>query len=83
MGEVAALMADSGTITIASLISPYRADRDMVRKQHAQWKVPFFEVFIDAPLKTVEDRDPKGLYKKVRAGIIKSFTGKHTLSSQF
>jgi len=75
VGETAALMADSGTITIASLISPYRADRDIVRKQHAQWKVPFYEVFIDAPLETVEKRDPKGLYKKVRAGIIKSFTG--------
>jgi 3'-phosphoadenosine 5'-phosphosulfate synthase len=75
VGEVAALMADSGTITIASLISPYRADRDAVREQHKQWGVPFFEVYVDVSLAGAEERDPKGLYKKVRAGVIKSFTG--------
>jgi 3'-phosphoadenosine 5'-phosphosulfate synthase len=75
VGEAAALMADSGTITIASLISPYRADRDAVREQHAQWGVPFFEVYVDVSLAGAEERDPKGLYKKVRAGVIKSFTG--------
>lgn len=74
-GEAALLIAESGAIAIASLVSPYRVDRDRVRARHAQLGIPFIEVFIDAPLAVVEARDPKGLYKKARAGEIAVFTG--------
>merc|ERR1712050_823434 len=60
---------------IAGLISPYAADRQYAREIHVNASLPFMEVFIDAPLKTVEARDPKGLYKKAREGNIKGFTG--------
>lgn len=75
IGEVAKLFADGGIITIASFISPYKADRDSVRKLHDEGDLPFFEVYVDAPLNVAESRDPKGLYKKARAGEIKGFTG--------
>jgi len=77
IGEVAKLFADSGVITITSFVSPYRADRDLVRKLHADAKpaMPFVEVFVDTPVAECEKRDPKGLYKKARAGEIKGFTG--------
>ena len=75
IGEVAKLFADAGVITLSSFISPYRADRDLVRKLHADAGLPFFEVFIDLPIEVAEQRDPKGLYKKARAGEIKGFTG--------
>lgn len=81
IGEVAKLFADASTIAITSFISPYRADRDMARELHAQTsggedqKLPFIEVFVDVPLEVAEKRDPKGLYKKARAGEIKDFTG--------
>ncbi|MCC5830488.1 MAG: adenylyl-sulfate kinase [Phycisphaeraceae bacterium] len=75
IGEVARLFADSGLITIASFISPYRADRQRVRAMHADATLPFFEVYVDCPLEVAEQRDPKGLYKKARAGLIKGFTG--------
>lgn len=77
IGEVAKLFADAGVITITSFVSPYRADRDIVRKLHAEAKpaLPFFEVFVDTPVELCEERDPKGLYKKARAGEIKNFTG--------
>ncbi|MGH7857668.1 MAG: adenylyl-sulfate kinase [Candidatus Binatia bacterium] len=75
IGEVAKLFSDAGLITITSFISPYRADRDLVRKLHEESKVPFIEVFVDCPLGEAEKRDPKGLYKKARAGEIKGFTG--------
>ena len=75
IGEVAKLMADSGVITISSFISPYQADRDQVRAIHDQAKLPFLEVFINTPIEICESRDPKGLYKKARAGEIKGFTG--------
>ena len=75
IGEVAKLFSDAGIITITSFISPYRADRDLVRKLHEDGDLPFIEVFIDAPLAVAEERDPKGLYKKARAGEIKGFTG--------
>ncbi|XP_020084092.1 adenylyl-sulfate kinase 3-like isoform X1 [Ananas comosus] len=73
VGEVAKLFADAGVICTASLISPYRRDRDACRAL-----VPdsmFIEVFMDVPLKVCEERDPKGLYKLARAGKIKGFTG--------
>ncbi len=75
IGEVAKLFADSGSIAITSFISPYSADRDAVRALHEAEKLPFFEVYVDTPLEVCEERDPKGLYKKARAGEIKGFTG--------
>lgn len=75
VGEVARLFADAGVVTISSFISPYRRDRDQVRRIHEESGVEFLEVFIDTPLEVCESRDPKGLYKKARAGEIKGFTG--------
>lgn len=75
VGEVARLFSDAGVVTISSFISPYQRDRDRVRAIHQQSGVPFLEVFIDTPLEVCESRDPKGLYKKARAGEIKGFTG--------
>ena len=75
VGELACLFSDSGSITIVSLVSPYKADRDMARKRHEDQGIKFLEVFMDVPLKIVQDRDPKGLYKKVAAGELKGFTG--------
>jgi adenylylsulfate kinase len=75
IGEVAKLFADAGLIAITSFISPYRADRDAVRKLHDEAGIPFLEVFVDIPIAEAEKRDPKGLYKKARAGQIKGFTG--------
>ena len=72
VGEVAALFADAGFICISAFISPYRADRETAR---AAAKGRFHEVFIDADMETCERRDPKGLYKKARAGKIADFTG--------
>jgi adenylylsulfate kinase len=73
IGEVAKLYTDAGIINITSFISPYRADRDAVRANMGTGD--FIEVFIDAPIEVCEERDPKGLYKKARAGEIKGFTG--------
>ncbi|CAA0115148.1 Adenylyl-sulfate kinase [BD1-7 clade bacterium] len=75
VGEVSKLMADSGVLVLNSFISPYVADRDMVRKLHEEADLPFIEVFVDCSLNEAEKRDPKGLYKKARAGEIKNFTG--------
>lgn len=75
VGELACLFSDAGIITIVSLVSPYRDDRDDVRKRHADQNIKFLEVFMDVPLTVVQDRDPKGLYKKVAAGELKGFTG--------
>jgi adenylylsulfate kinase len=78
IGEVAKLFADSGVIAITSFISPYRADRDRCRAMHENapgGPLPFFEVFIDTPIAVCELRDPKGLYKKARAGLLPHFTG--------
>lgn len=75
VGEVSKLMADSGVIVLNSFISPYVADRDNVRALHKDGDLPFLEVFVDCALDEAEKRDPKGLYKKARAGEIKNFTG--------
>jgi adenylylsulfate kinase len=75
IGEVAKLFADCGVLTMTSFISPYRADRDKVRALHVEAKLPFIEVFVNTPIETCEQRDPKGLYKKARAGQLKGFTG--------
>ena len=73
VGEVAKLMVDAGLIVVCAFISPYKRDRQMVRSIFAHGQ--FVEVFLDTPLDVCEDRDPKGLYKKARQGIIKQFTG--------
>jgi adenylylsulfate kinase len=75
IGEVARLFADSGAIALTAFISPYRADRDQARQIHEKDKIPFLEVFVDTPIEVCEQRDPKGLYKKARAGELKGFTG--------
>lgn len=75
IGEIAKLFADAGIISLSSFISPYRADRDAVRQLHKAAGLDFIEVFVDCPLQEAEKRDPKGLYKKARAGEIKNFTG--------
>merc|ERR1712100_430884 len=77
VAEVAKLFAEAGAIVIAGLISPYAADRQFAREVHHNASLPFLEVFVDAPLAVVQERDPKGLYKKVEQGKIKSFTGVH------
>ncbi len=73
IGEVSKLFVDSGAIVLTAFISPFIADREQVRDLLP--KGQFLEVFIDTPLEVCESRDPKGLYKKARAGEIKNFTG--------
>ncbi len=73
VAEVARLMADAGLIVLVALISPFRAERDMARGLLPQGE--FLEIFIDVPLAEAEKRDPKGLYRKARAGQLKNFTG--------
>jgi adenylylsulfate kinase len=73
VGAVSQLMCDAGLVTLTAFVSPYRADRDAVRATLAPGD--FIEIFVDAPLEVCEARDPKGLYKKARAGQIKDFTG--------
>ncbi|KAH9048368.1 adenylylsulfate kinase [Lactarius hengduanensis] len=75
IGEVSRLFTDAACITLTAFISPYRADRALARKIHEDAGLNFMEVFVDAPLEVVEQRDPKGLYKKARLGEIKEFTG--------
>ncbi|XP_075910974.1 bifunctional 3'-phosphoadenosine 5'-phosphosulfate synthase 2-like isoform X4 [Petromyzon marinus] len=75
IAEVARLFADAGLVCITSFISPYQRDRENARKIHSDAGLPFFELFVDAPLEVCEQRDVKGLYKKARAGEIKGFTG--------
>jgi bifunctional enzyme CysN/CysC len=74
-GEVAAILAEAGVVAIVPLISPYRAARDRARAVHEARGVPFFEVFVDTPIEVCEERDPKGLYAKARAGELPGFTG--------
>ena len=73
VGEVAKMMTDAGLVVITAFISPFRAERDMVRKMIAADE--FYEIHIDTPLATAESRDVKGLYKQARAGKLKNFTG--------
>ena len=75
IGEVSKLFVDTGVVVLSSFISPYRADRDMVRALHEEAGMIFLEVFVDVPLAVAEARDPKGLYITARAGEIKNFTG--------
>ena len=73
IGEVAKLFVDAGLVVMTAFISPYRSDRELVRELMEQGE--FLEVFVNTPLEVCEERDPKGLYKKARAGEIKNFTG--------
>ena len=73
IGEVAKLFTDAGIITITAFISPYREDRDAVRRLLSDGE--FIEVYVKCPLVVCEERDTKGLYKKARAGEVKDFTG--------
>ncbi|XP_012285069.1 bifunctional 3'-phosphoadenosine 5'-phosphosulfate synthase isoform X2 [Orussus abietinus] len=75
VAEVAKLFADSGLIALCSFVSPFEADRKMARRIHEEAGLPFFEVFVDAPLDVCEARDVKGLYRRARQGSIKGFTG--------
>ena len=75
IGEVAKLFGDAGVLSLSSFISPYMADRDEVRALHEAAGLEFIEVFVDCSLAEAEKRDPKGLYKKARAGEIQNFTG--------
>ena len=68
-------MADAGTVVITAFISPYRADRRRARAIALEANAEFVQVFVDAPLRVCEERDPKQLYKKARAGKISDFTG--------
>ncbi|WP_067707622.1 MULTISPECIES: adenylyl-sulfate kinase [unclassified Erwinia] len=73
VGEVATLMVDAGLVVLSAFISPHRAERQMVRDMQGEGR--FIEVFVDTPLAICEARDPKGLYKKARAGELRNFTG--------
>ena len=73
IGEVGKLFVDAGLIVLSAFISPFRSDRQMVRSLFPVGE--FVEVYISTPLEVCEQRDPKGLYKKARAGVIKNFTG--------
>jgi bifunctional enzyme CysN/CysC len=75
VGEVAALFADAGVVAVVPLISPFRAGRDAARARAAEAGVRFAEVHVDTPLELCEQRDPKGLYARARAGELKGMTG--------
>ena len=75
VGEVAKLLAEAGTVAIASLVSPFKDARDQVRAAHEAAGIPFYEVHVDTSLEECEKRDPKGLYAKARAGEITDLTG--------
>lgn len=73
--HVAGLFADAGVVALVSLVSPYAADRALARRLHDEAALPFFEVFVNAPVSECERRDPKGLYARARSGQISGFTG--------
>ena len=75
VAHVARLFADAGVIALVPLVSPYRAARRLARELHVAADLPFAEVFVDTPLEICEARDPKGLYRKARAGEITGMTG--------
>ena len=75
VAHVARLFADAGVVAVVPLISPYRAARQVARDLHAAADLPFYEVFVDTPLEVCEERDPKGLYARARAGEITGMTG--------
>ena len=73
--HVARLLAESGTVALVSLVSPYRADRETAAALHGADELAFLEIFVDAPLELCEQRDPKGLYARARAGELAGLTG--------
>lgn len=75
VSHTAHLLADAGVVVLAALISPYRQDRDPIRTNLQQAKIPFLELYVQASLETCEGRDPKGLYQLARQGKIANFTG--------
>ena len=75
VSEVARLMADAGLVVLVPVISPYRADRARVRAAHVAAEIPFHEVWVSTPIEVFEQRDPKGMYRRARAGEITGFTG--------
>ncbi len=75
IGEIAKLFVDSGVLALSSFVSPYRTDRDIVRKLHEDDGMDFIEIYVNVPLAVAEERDPKGLYKKARKGELPNFTG--------
>lgn len=75
IGEISKLFVDAGVIVLSSFISPYANDRHTVRSIHNESNYHFIEIYVDCSLESAESRDPKGLYKKARAGEIKNFTG--------
>ncbi len=75
VAHVARLFADAGLVAIVPVISPYRRAREFARRLHDEARLPFVEVFVDTPLELCEQRDPKGLYAKARAGEITGMTG--------
>jgi bifunctional enzyme CysN/CysC len=75
VGEVSRLMADAGLVVLVPIISPYRADRLLVRRSHLDAGIRFVEVHVSTPIEECERRDPKGLYARARAGEITGFTG--------
>jgi bifunctional enzyme CysN/CysC len=75
IGEVSRLMADAGLVVAVPVISPYEADREQARTAHEAARIPFFEVWVSTPIEVCEQRDPKGMYARARAGEITSFTG--------
>lgn len=75
IGEVSALFSDAGILTMTSFISPYKDDRALARAAHERRNIPFVEVYVSTPIDVCETRDPKGLYKKAKAGEIPNFTG--------
>ena len=74
-GEACVLLADAGVIAVACLVSPYIRDRAAVRARHDEMGIPFLEIFVDVPVEVAERRDPKGHYRKARAGAMTGFTG--------
>ncbi len=76
-GEACTMLADAGIVVLASLVSPFRVDRDRVRAVHASRGIPFFEAHVAVSLEVAEQRDTKGLYRRARAGEIADFTGIH------
>merc|ERR1712087_215171 len=75
VAEVSKLFAEAGAIVVAGLISPFAKDRAFAREAHLNASLPFLEVFVDAPLSVVQERDTKGLYEKAKKGIVKGLTG--------
>jgi bifunctional enzyme CysN/CysC len=74
-GEAARMLADAGIVVIVALVSPYAEHRDRVRRRHEEDGLPFVEVWVDTPLEVCEERDPKGLYRRARAGMLHGLTG--------